>query len=693
VTLDPSLWWAPEEGPVVLEQIARRGGRARASDAASDPSAPVRARLGVETHGIRVRYEQVPELVRAAGPAVIPSFGPDGPRLLAVLGPADVWGRVPLLDRQGRRWHVAVAQVVSELRAGIEGSIAPEVDGLLAEARLAPRRAARARRRLLAARLHGRAMGGGTLVRPAPDGSWLALAREAGVLGPLGAALSTRALATVLSLVGWMWVGQGALEGRVAPSWVAGWTLLMLTAMALQRGSSWFQGRAAIRGGGAMKGLLLRGAMASDPQVFKRQGVGGALARVHESQAIEDLVLSGGLATVLAVFDLGVAVWALSQAPGGTALASLLGLFLAGTVVAMGRLHRVYGGWTEHRRRLSNLLVERMTGHRTRCVQGAPRRWFDGEDEALEGYLLASRRLDTFQVLLTQVLSGGFSVLAVAILGAVFVAGSLSPAQVAVAVGALMWSQAALLDVSGRLGGLVSAVVSWQEVGPLLSAARKPSVCGRGLQLPKTPARPGEPVLRARDLRFGWSSGRSVLDGASLTLAHGDRVLLTGASGSGKSTLTSLLVGARDPDDGVVLLRGLDRASVGHDAWRKAAVAAPQFHDNHIFEHTLLFNLLLGREWPPSEADIAEARQLCRELGLGPLLERMPAGISQVVGASGWQLSHGERSRVFLARALLQGTEVVVLDESFAALDPVLMARCLGVARERAPALVVVAHP
>lgn len=51
-------------------------------------------------------------------------------------------------------------------------------------------------------------------------------------------------------------------------------------------------------------------------------------------------------------------------------------------------------------------------------------------------------------------------------------------------------------------------------------------------------------------------------------------------------------------------------------------------------------------------------------------LERMPAGLFEMVGESGWQLSHGERSRLFMARTLLQQGELVVLDESFAALDP-----------------------
>jgi len=153
------------------------------------------------------------------------------------------------------------------------------------------------------------------------------------------------------------------------------------------------------------------------------------------------------------------------------------------------------------------------------------------------------------------------------------------------------------------------------------------------------------------------------------------------------------LAGLREPDAGLVLLGGLDLHSLGGEAWLRRVGLAPQFHENHVFTETFAFNLLLGRRWPPDAADLAEAEALCRELGLGGLLARMPSGLQQIVGETGWQLSHGERSRVYLARALLQGAEVVVLDESFAALDPENLDQALDCVLHRAPTLLVIAHP
>ena len=72
----------------------------------------------------------------------------------------------------------------------------------------------------------------------------------------------------------------------------------------------------------------------------------------------------------------------------------------------------------------------------------------------------------------------------------------------------------------------------------------------------------------------------------------------------------------------------------------------------------------------------------------------MPAGLLQMVGETGWQLSHGERSRLYLARAVAAGRRRgLILDESFAALDPETLRQALRCVLERAPTLLVIAHP
>jgi ATP-binding cassette subfamily B protein len=117
--------------------------------------------------------------------------------------------------------------------------------------------------------------------------------------------------------------------------------------------------------------------------------------------------------------------------------------------------------------------------------------------------------------------------------------------------------------------------------------------------------------------------------------------------------------------------------------------SAPQFHENHVFSNTFAFNLDPRGE-PGYES--RDARTICAELGLMPLLERMPQGFAQMVGETGWQLSHGERSRIFIARALLQNSDLFLFDESFGALDPETLLIALECVRRRARTLLVVAH-
>jgi ATP-binding cassette, subfamily B, bacterial len=176
-------------------------------------------------------------------------------------------------------------------------------------------------------------------------------------------------------------------------------------------------------------------------------------------------------------------------------------------------------------------------------------------------------------------------------------------------------------------------------------------------------------------------------------IGAGDRLLLEGPSGGGKSTLAALLAGSRVPESGLMLLDGLDRETLGSEPWRRRVVLAPQFHENHVLMGTFAFNALLGRGWPPGPQDLEAAEQTCRALGLGDLLDRMPAGMQQVIGETGWQLSQGEKSRLYLARALLQNAEMVILDESFGALDPATLRQCLAFVLETAPTLLVIAHP
>jgi ATP-binding cassette subfamily B protein len=205
---------------------------------------------------------------------------------------------------------------------------------------------------------------------------------------------------------------------------------------------------------------------------------------------------------------------------------------------------------------------------------------------------------------------------------------------------------------------------------------------------------PSIPVVSARSVSFHHAGApEGLLEACDLEVRPGEKLVLEGRSGCGKSTLASILAGLRAPDAGLVLAGGLDRKILGDRGWRARIALAPQFHENHVFGGSLLFNLLMGRSWPPSPEDVREAEETCARLGLGPLLARMPGGILQWVGETGWRLSHGERARVWIARALLQGSQLLLVDEGLDALDPRSLARVQEVLLEERAAVLLVAHP
>ncbi len=406
-------------------------------------------------------------------------------------------------------------------------------------------------------------------------------------------------------------------------------------------------------------------------------------------------MLTGGHVGLIALTEIVLAVPILAAGSAGWPHALLLVAWVAVSLFLARRYFRDRRGWTVARLGMTHDLVEQMVGHRTRLAQQRPDRWHEGEDRALEAYLRQSAAMDRRAALLRIVIPRGWLVISLIVVAPGFVGGGATPAGMAVALGGALFAYKSFWKLVRGLSDLAEAAISWEQVVPVFRAAGlEETAPPAGLAQVRRDTDQDSVVIEAHDLVYRYGERADpALRGCDLTVRAGDRILLEGPSGGGKSTLASLLVGLRVPQSGLLLLQGLDRHSLGDEGWRRRAVAAPQFQENHVLVDTFAFNLLMGRSWPPQAADLEEAEQVCREMGLGPLLNRMPAGLLQMVGESGWQLSHGEKSRLYIARALLQRAELVVLDESFAALDPENLRQALGCVLARARTLMVIAHP
>lgn len=698
--------WPLASAGQALDALARRArlqtGPAQVSQTASsileNPAAlgewlqAAGAFVDLEVEPVSSPYPEIDDMLRRAGPALLALPGPE-PGLLLLLDGSGRWLRVLGPDLRSHR--VALAEVRSALAAPLEAVYKRPVDKLIATSGISGDAEQRVRAQLYRQFLGSARIEGCYIVRLPPSAALLPQLRAAGVTRALGMMVGAHALEYVLLLGAWTTLGRGALSGGLDPGWLVAWALLLLSAIPFRMLTVYAQGLLSLGFGGVLKRRLLLGAMRLDAEEVRHQGVGQFLGRVIESEAVEALALSGGLLAVIALVELGMAGWVLAQGGGGLWQAGLLGLWCALAVGLTLIVLRARLQWTRTRLRLTHELVERMVGHRTRLAQQAPERWHEGEDELLSGYLGDGRAMDGWTATTGALLPRGWMLLGLLGLAPAFVSGA-DPGRLAIGVGGLMLALGALGSLGGGISTLGGAWIAWRQVSELYHAAARPQVRASPMLLSLGGRGEGGrgPVIEATELRFRYQDrGDAVLQGCTLRVDPGDRILLEGPSGGGKSTLASLLVGLRTPSSGLLLLGGLDRATLGSTGWRRRVTAAPQFHENHVLADTFAFNLLMGRGWPPNDNDLAEAEDLCRALGLGPLLERMPAGLLQMVGETGWQLSHGEKSRLFLARALLQRAELIVLDESFAALDPENLALALQTTLRIAPALVVIAHP
>lgn len=505
--------------------------------------------------------------------------------------------------------------------------------------------------------------------------------------------IALSALGYALSIVSW-WALWGALDrGAQASSDLLAWALLLLSGAPITAMAMWSGGMATLRATARQRLEMMQGALRLSPDRLRGVGQATLMGRLYEVELATTLVLQGGQGALLGAVELIAAVIVLTLAPEqGVLLLALLGWVVA--MVAIGALlWRDMVRWTMSRLALTSLVVEEMLGHTTRQLQQAPARAHDQEDLALSDYMLASARWDRLSVLFGLWGSRGWLLVALVVMAPMWLTLKAQGAGLAIALGGVLLASAALNQLGASATALMRAKLAWSLASEWFTQ-HKPQEDHGQLATSELTLQDNSPLLSVSGLSLRRTGQvEPLLHGCELSLRRGDQLILEGPSGAGKSSLASVLAGHRQPDQGSVMLSGLDLPALGHQRWRQEVVLVPQFHQNHLFNGTLAMNLLLGARWPASDAQLAQAAQVCHALGLGPLLERMPGGLNQIVGETGWSLSHGERLRVFIARALLGRGSVVIFDESFAALDPELLGEVMAQVRQQVETMIVIAHP
>jgi ATP-binding cassette subfamily B protein len=169
-------------------------------------------------------------------------------------------------------------------------------------------------------------------------------------------------------------------------------------------------------------------------------------------------------------------------------------------------------------------------------------------------------------------------------------------------------------------------------------------------------------ALELRDVSFGYSPSQPVLKQLNLLVAPGQVVALVGPSGAGKSTLFSLLLRFNAPQQGQVLLDGLDLQDLRSAELRRAVALVPQ--QTTLFSGTVAEAIRFGR--PASDDEVIRAAQLANA---ADFIEALPGGYGARVEERGSNFSGGQLQRLAIARAVLGNPAVLLLDEATSALD------------------------
>ena len=165
------------------------------------------------------------------------------------------------------------------------------------------------------------------------------------------------------------------------------------------------------------------------------------------------------------------------------------------------------------------------------------------------------------------------------------------------------------------------------------------------------------------NVTFAYRPDEPILRDLSFRIAAGEHVALVGPTGSGKSTVIRLLCRLYEPQQGRILLDGRDIRSLPMQELRRQLGVVLQ--DTFLFSGTVGDNLRLD-----VPMDDARLEGICRDLGLDPLLKRLPQGLDTTLRERGGNLSSGERQLLAVARVAIRNPTVLVMDEATAFMDP-----------------------
>ena len=205
-----------------------------------------------------------------------------------------------------------------------------------------------------------------------------------------------------------------------------------------------------------------------------------------------------------------------------------------------------------------------------------------------------------------------------------------------------------------RIGELLEEPLEISE----LPVEQRSQAASHGASLSRSPG-----AISFENVSFAYRSDDPILQDLSFQIAPGEHVALVGPTGSGKSTVIRLLCRLYEPQQGRILLDGVDIRELPIASLRRRLGVVLQ--DTFLFSGSVADNLRLDAAVSDDELE-----QICSDLGLRPLLGRLQGGLATELRERGGNLSSGERQLLAVARVAIRDPSVLVMDEATAFLDP-----------------------
>lgn len=205
---------------------------------------------------------------------------------------------------------------------------------------------------------------------------------------------------------------------------------------------------------------------------------------------------------------------------------------------------------------------------------------------------------------------------------------------------------------------LQAALASAERIFHILDEPISPVPASNPIPTPRGPTE-----IRCQNLHFSYKAEQPVLKGLDFTIPGGSRTAIVGPTGAGKSTLLSMLSRLQDPDQGQILIDGMDVRDLDIRDLRRRIAVVPQ--DVFLFQGSILDNVRLFDD-SISEQRVTEA---LTALGALDFVLARPGGLHATVQERGSTLSQGEKQLLSFARALASDPDILVLDEATASID------------------------